>query len=160
MHRLTVSLAAAALLALSAGASFAQSDQPDATIEYSGGSIAAGIGYSWGHGVLHFKGEDYPITVNGLSIVNVGASSVKASGNVYHLTKIEEFPGNYTAITAGVTIAGGGAGTAMQNQHGVVMNIASTTQGLQFTLAPSGIAVALDGPPTPAPATGSTSPPR
>lgn len=158
MNRMIASLSAIALLVLIPGASVAQSDKPDATFDFSGGSIAAGIGYSWGSGVLHFHGMDYPFTVNGLSIVNVGASSVKASGNVYHLTKVEEFPGNYTAASAGVTVAGGGSVTAMQNQNGVVMHVAATTQGLQFTLAPSGVAVALAGPPTPM--SGSSSPPR
>jgi hypothetical protein len=148
MNRMIVTLSAVALLALSPQASMAQSDRPDATFEFSGGSVAAGIGYSWGHGTLHFQGKDYPFTANGLSIVNVGASSIKASGNVYHLTKVEDFPGNYTAISAGATVAGGGSVTAMQNQNGVVVHVAATTQGLQFTLAPSGVAFAFAGPPT------------
>lgn len=124
-----------------------QSEKPDATIDFSGGSVALGVGYSWGHGVLHFQGKDYPFTANGFSVVNVGASSVEASGNVYHLTKVEDFPGNYTAIAAGATIAGGGTGAAMENQHGVVIQATSRNQGLQLTLAPSGIAIALEGPP-------------
>jgi len=156
MNYKLASLFTVALLALTPGPSLAQSDKPDATFDFSGGSIAAGIGYSWGSGVLHFRGMDYPFTVNGLSIVNVGASSVKASGSVYHLTKVEDFPGNYTAVSAGVTVAGGGSVTAMQNQNGVVMHVAATNQGLQFTLAPSGVAVALAGPPTPM--SGSSSP--
>ena len=157
MNRTILSLAVVGLLALSPGVSLAD-DQPDATIDYSGGSAALGIGYSWGQGVLHYKGMNYPFKVNGLSIADVGASSVQASGSVYHLSKIEDFPGNYTAASAGVTIAGGGSGTAMQNQNGVVVQMGATTQGLQFTLAPSGIAFALEGSPTPM--AGSSSPPR
>lgn len=155
MNRTILSLAVVGLLALSPGVSLAD-DQPDGTITYQGGSAALGIGFSWGQGILHFKGMDYPFKVNGLSIANVGASSIQASGTVYHLSSIEQFPGNYTAATAGVTIAGGGGGTAMQNQNGVVIQMGATTQGLQFTLAPSGIAVALEGSPTPM--AGSSSP--
>ncbi len=160
MRSMIASLAAVALLALSPGASLAQSDQPDATVDFSGGSVAAGIGFSWGSGTLHFKGMDYPFSVKGLSVADVGASSVQTSGNVYHLTKVEDFPGNYTAITAGVTIAGGGSGTAMRNQNGVVMQVSSTNKGLQFTLAPSGISVAFAGSPMRAaePASGTTTP--
>jgi len=44
----------------------------------------------------------------------------------------------------------------MQNQNGVVVQMGATTQGLQFTLAPSGIAIALEGSPTPM--AGSSSP--
>ena len=130
-----------------AASSGAQSEKPDATIEFSGGSVALGIGYSWGHGVLHFQGKDYPFTANGFSVVNVGASSVEATGNVYNLKKVEDFPGNYMAAAAGATVAGGAAGAAMENQHGVVIRATSKNQGLQLTLAPSGIAIALEGPP-------------
>ena len=157
MNRMISSLAAVALLGLTSGASLAQSDRPDATFDYSGGSIAAGIGYSWGHGVLHFQGKDYPCSVSGLSIVNVGASSIKGSGNVYHLTKAEDFPGNFTAITAGATVAGGASVSSMTNQNGVVMNLSETHAGLQFTLAPSGVAVAFSGPPTEMSGSGSSS---
>ena len=148
MNHMIASLAALALLTLSPVAR-AQSDAPDASVDFSGGSVAVGIGYSWGQGVLHFKGMNYPLKVSGLSVANVGASSISASGNVYHLTKVEDFGGTYTAATAGMTIAGGAAATAMQNQNGVVMNVTSTTRGLQFTLAPSGISVAFEGEPTP-----------
>jgi hypothetical protein len=141
--------------ALLCSSAFAQTSQPpapttekpDATLDYSGGTVAAGIGYSWGHGVLHFEGKDYPFTVNGLNAVNVGASSVTASGKVYHLKKAEDFPGTYFTMTVGVTLAGGAAGVMMENKQGVVIEATSTNQGLQLSLAPSGITLAFDGPP-------------
>jgi hypothetical protein len=145
---ITVVFATTMLLLGMSVSSEAQSDKPVATIDYSGGSVAAGIGFSWGHGVLHFQGKDYRFTTNGLDIIDVGASSVEASGKVYNLKEIEDFPGNYVAATAGATVAGGAGAVAMQNQHGVVIEAVSTTAGLQLTLAPSGIAVALEGPPT------------
>lgn len=151
MNRMTVSLSAAALLALAAGTGWAESAKPDATFEYSGGSVAAGIGYSWGHGVLHYKGKDYPFTANGLDVVDVGAVSVEASGTVQHLSKVADFPGNFTALTAGLTVAGGGAETTMKNQNGVVVHVRSTTEGVDLELAPGGIGVAFSGAPTPTP---------
>jgi len=42
--------------------------KPDAILQLSGGSIAAGIGFSWGSGTLTYKGKDYPVSVNGLSL--------------------------------------------------------------------------------------------
>lgn len=150
MNRVTVSLAAATLLALSAapaGFSWAAEEQPDAIIEYTGGSVALAMGYGWGKGVLHYKGMDYRFTVNGLTIGDVGGSAATLNGRVYHMTRIEDFPGNYLAFTAGATIGGGGTGAAMRNQNGVVVHIGGTTAGLQFTLAPTGVAVTLEGPP-------------
>jgi hypothetical protein len=59
--------------------------KPDATIRLSSGSVAAGIGFSWGKGTLTYKGKDYPISVKGLSIGKVGITKATASGEVYHL---------------------------------------------------------------------------
>ncbi|HEX9391102.1 MAG TPA: hypothetical protein VF928_07305 [Usitatibacteraceae bacterium] len=123
--------------------SFAAGDAPDATIELSGGTVAAGIGYTWGEGILHFQGKSIPVKVNGLSVASVGAGSIKASGDVYHLDKLADFNGNYTAVSAGLAIAGGGAATAMQNQNGVVIKLRTTTQGLQINLSVDGVALKL-----------------
>jgi len=122
-------------------------EKPDATFDYSGGTVAVGVGYTWGHGTLHFDGKDYPFSSNGMNVVNVGASSVTASGKVYHLTKIEDFPGTYFTMTAGVTLAGGATGVMMENQRGVRIEATSTNKGLQLSFAPSGITLTLEGPP-------------
>jgi hypothetical protein len=68
------------------GVSSAGAEQmPSGTIELSGGSVAAGVGYTWGNGTLIFEGKKYPIKVQGLSIVRVGVSDYTASGAVYNL---------------------------------------------------------------------------
>ena len=118
-------------------------DKPDGTLKLSGGSVAAGIGYTWGGGTLTYKGMTYEVELSGLSVADVGATKIEASGNVYHLNKLSDFDGNYTAATAGMTIAGGGSATAMQNQNGVVIQTVATTQGLKFALAASGVSLKL-----------------
>ncbi len=50
-------------------------DQPDATIKLHGGSVAVGIGYSWGGGTLTYKGKTYEVEVKGLSVGDVGIRS-------------------------------------------------------------------------------------
>jgi hypothetical protein len=114
-------------------------DTPDATIKLHGGSVAVGIGYSWGGGTLTYKGKTYEVEVKGLSVGDVGASQVEASGSVYHLAKLSDFDGNYTAAAAGVTVAGGASASTMKNQNGVTINLVSTTQGLKFTFAAAGV---------------------
>ena len=118
-------------------------EEPDATIELKGGTVGVGIGYSWASGTLHYQGKSIPVTIKGLSVANVGAGSVTASGDVYHLAKIGDFAGNYTAASAGAAVAGGGAVTAMQNENGVVIKLRSTTQGLAFNLSVEGVAIKL-----------------
>jgi len=70
-------------------------------------------------------------------------SKAEATGSVYNLKRLEDFNGNYTGVTAGVTIAGGAGATAVQNQNGVVINLVSTTQGLKFKLSVDGVKLTL-----------------
>jgi len=135
------SIAIAAGLALFVAAvAQGQDKTPDATIEFSGGSIAAGVGFSWGSGTLTYKGVKYPITVSGLSVgASAGATSVTASGSVFNLNRIEDFDGNYTAVATGATIGGGASVLTMKNQNGVVIDKVATTQGLKISLDAAGV---------------------
>ena|ERR1051325_5692906 len=114
-------------------------DKPDATLDLSGGSFAAGIGFSWGKGTLTFKGKEYPISVSGLSLGKVGLTKASARGNVYGLKKLKDFDGNYTSTGAGMTLAGGRSAVAMKNQHGVKVAVYSTNKGVDVTLGGAGV---------------------
>ena len=116
---------------------------PDASIELSGGSVAAGIGYGWGHGTLVFHGKRYPVTVSGLSLASVGVAGFSAAGNVYGLRSLHDIDGVYASVAAEGTLVGGAGATAMRNQNGVVINMTSTTEGLNLTLAAESVKVAL-----------------
>src|SRR5882757_7931227 len=74
---------------------------PDGTIELSGGSVAVGIGYTWGSGKLVFQGRQHQLKVTGISIADVGVSEYNATGSVYNLKKLEDIEGTYAAATAG-----------------------------------------------------------
>jgi hypothetical protein len=113
--------------------------KPDGTIKLSAGSVAAGIGVSWGSGTLSYEGKSYPISVSGLDVGSVGASKITASGSVYHLKSLADFDGNYTAAEAGATVGGGGGALAMKNQNGVVVKLGATTRGVKLTLGASGV---------------------
>src|SRR5947208_13749905 len=117
--------------------------KPDATVRLSSGSFAAGIGFSWGKGTLTYKGKDYPISVKGLSLGKVGITGVTASGDVYHLKKLEDFDGNYTGVGAGMTLAGGRSAVTVKNQNGVRIRLISTTQGVDVTVAKGGVEMKL-----------------
>jgi hypothetical protein len=112
---------------------------PDATLRLSGGSVAAGVGVSWGGGTLNYKGKDYPVDVKGLSVGDVGITKIEASGKVYNLKSLDDFSGNYTTAAAGMTAAGGAGVAAMKNQNGVTVELVSTTQGVKFTIGAGGV---------------------
>ena len=128
---------------LYAATAVAADEQPSGTVSISTTSIAIGIGTQWGSGVLLFKGKQHNFDVRGLSIIDVGVTTISAHGDVYHLNKIEDFAGTYTAVEAAGALAGGGGAAAMKNQKGVVMKIKSTQQGLKFKLAPEGLTVKM-----------------
>jgi hypothetical protein len=118
-------------------------DKPDGRIELSGGSVAVGIGYSWAGGTLTYQGKKYEVEVKGLSVGDVGVSKAEAAGDVYHLAKLADFDGNYTAAAAGATVAGGASASIMKNQNGVEIRLVSTTQGLKFTFAAEGVSMKI-----------------
>jgi hypothetical protein len=121
----------------------ASEGSPDATIQLSSGSFAAGIGFNWGSGTLTYKGKDYPISVKGMSLGKVGLSKATARGNVYNLKHLRDFDGNYTSAGAGMTLAGGRNAVAMKNQNGVKVAVYSTTRGLDVTVGGAGVEMRL-----------------
>jgi hypothetical protein len=115
----------------------------EGTVTFTGGAFALGIGFQWGNGTLTYQGRQYPFRVNGLSVVDVGATSVTGSGTVRNLRNISDFSGNYVSFSAGATVAGGGALTSLRNQNGVTIEGVTTSQGVRLTLAPGGVNIAL-----------------
>lgn len=110
-----------------------------ATLTLESKSVAVGVGYSWGNGVLRYQGKSYPFKVDGLAVNAVGVSRSDATGNVYNLKNLSDFEGTYTAIDVGGT-AGGGKGIAsMRNGNDVRVTLHSTSQGLEVKAAPEGV---------------------
>ncbi len=150
MRSLLVSFAACALLSAAAYAADPESSapvandaKPDGTMSLKGGSVAAGIGYTWGHGDLTYREGAHEFSIKGVSVVDVGATNFTASGNVYNLKKLADFAGNYVAAGAGITVAGGGTAVYLKNEHGVVIKLIATDVGLKFKLSADGVHVAL-----------------
>ena len=118
-------------------------EKPDATLKLSAGSVAAGVGFSWGEGTLTYQGKTHQVEVSGLSVGDVGASKVEATGEVFHLKKLADFDGNYTAAAAGATVGGGASAAVMKNQNGVTIQLTSTNQGLKFAFAAAGVSLKI-----------------
>ena len=116
---------------------------PDATLSLSGGQVAVGVGYTWGSGTLDFDGAPHAFSISGVSVANVGASSLNASGKVYNLKQLKDFAGTYASVAAGVTVGGGGSVAYLRNQNGVVIMLTSTQEGLDFQLSGNGTKITL-----------------
>jgi len=112
-------------------------------IRFSGGEVAAGIGFSWGDGTIAFRGQQRPFHISGFSVANVGIADLTATGQVYHLRRLEDFAGRYVEVAAGATIGGGGSVAYLRNAKGVVIEISATTAGLDFQLSSNGVDISL-----------------
>jgi hypothetical protein len=114
------------------------------TVTVTATSVAAGIGWSWGSGTLTMlDGSEHRFKVSGLDVVAVGVKQATGVGNVYNLKKLEDFEGQYVKAAAGAAVGGGMGATSMRNDKGVVINLTSVGQGIDFRLAVSGMEVKL-----------------
>src|SRR5689334_2699222 len=68
---------------------------PDGTVEMSEVQAAYIASGSGGSGVLNYRGRRFPFTVGGAGVGGIGASTLNASGEVYNLNDIAQFPGTY-----------------------------------------------------------------
>ena len=151
MRTATLSLLACTLFAYGAFANDSQTDEsttaphapPDATLDVSAGSVAVGIGVLWGHGNLTYTGAKHLFRISGVSVVDIGAAHLDAKGDVYNLSKLEDFNGIYTSVATGVTIAGGGSAAVLRNEHGVVIRLVSRNSGLRLNLSAEKISLKL-----------------
>jgi outer membrane protein OmpA-like peptidoglycan-associated protein len=136
----------------------AEEGYPDATLKIRVNSFALGFGFSWGSGTLTYQGKDYPVDIQGFSLIDIGASRIDAVGRVYNLNNINDFNGNYAGVDGGLTIAGGANAAALRNQNGVNVVFVSTSRGLEFTFGFSSVIMKVNMPetaaaaPPPAPA--------
>lgn len=113
--------------------------KPNGTIEVEAEQLRLLLGGARGKGVLTYQGKTYPFTMKAGSVGGVGINKVTATGNVYFLDKLEDFPGKYSAVSAGATVGKGVGASQFENPKGVLLDVRSKTEGLALTL---GIAVA------------------
>jgi hypothetical protein len=143
-----VSAAALSANAASSSAPVAEGSIPTAYVWLSGGSVAVGIGFTWGHGTLYYSKDQkqYKFKLSGISVADVGAAGITAEGEVYNLTNPADLAGDYSAVTAGVTIIEGGSVAYLKNSNGVVIKLHSQTGGLRFNLSANGMHITLQKP--------------
>jgi outer membrane protein OmpA-like peptidoglycan-associated protein len=133
----------------------AQNAQPWVQMQTTSAMIGIGGGSGEGQISLPNLGTNcvYPFRVSGFGAgLQVGISRASAAGPVSNLTRLEDFPGRYSATHGEATILAGGGGTEMRNNaNNVAMTLSSQTQGLQIGFAGGGVTVNMPVPPPTAP---------
>ena len=119
--------------------------------EAATGSIALHIasagfifGVTGGSGTLSFEGRQYPLSVGGISAgALIGASATDLIGTASHLHSPGDIAGIYSAIGAGLSVAGGRQVAQLTNARGVVLRLHGRQVGFSFSIDLSGMSISL-----------------
>jgi len=132
------------LLLAATGSPAAQ--EPDGTVKITRRSVAEGVGLSWGDGVLTYNGRDYLFTFQARGLlrnVDTEIAATELSGQVFNLSKAENFNGNYQKVEAATSDSTGGSRATIKNQNGVIVILVSTVEGRKFNLGPDGMDIEI-----------------
>jgi hypothetical protein len=117
---------------------------PDGTVdmhEVQAAYIGSG---STGTGVLFFRGTEYPFEVGGVGVGGFGLSTIDATGEVYNLRELGQFPGTYGQARYGFAIGTlSGGDLWMQNEAGVIMHLKAKGEGLMLSLGGDAVVIRM-----------------
>ncbi len=103
--------------------------------------VAIGVGFTKGEGYLRYKGDDFKFQVTGLSAMGLGVTTLNATGEVYNLLNLDDFPGTYFGFEGGGTFIEGSKGLVLKNNKGVVLNLKAEQQGMDLKLGNEGLKI-------------------
>lgn len=92
-----------------------------------------GPGYGWGRGVLHYKGQDYDIRVNGGGGPAIGYSNACAQGTVTNLGSVEQFDDTFWSVGTEATAGHGSSQMIFQNSRGAELHLSARTSGVRVS---------------------------
>jgi hypothetical protein len=101
------------------------------------------FGVAGGRGTLRYMGKTYPLSIGGVSVGTFGVASADLVGRAYHLRRAQDIAGTYTALSAGVAVAGGARTARLRNSNGIVMELRGRQVGLEISLDLSGMTVSM-----------------
>ena len=101
------------------------------------------VGVGGGSGVLHFKGKNYRLSVGGVGVGTIGAAGMDLVGTASNLRTAADIAGTYSAVSAGIAVAGGAKAATLQNSNGVVLQLQGRQVGFEASLSLSGLTISL-----------------
>ena len=99
---------------------------------------------SGGAGSLSFRGAQYPFDVGGVGVGGIGLSTIEATGEVYNLRDLAQFPGTYGQARYGFAIGTASAGDLwLQNEAGVILHLKAKRTGLMLSLGGDAMVISM-----------------
>ena len=118
-------------------------NMPNGSIHIENWNIQAIAKMTVGRGELGFNGQVYAFEIGGVGAGGVGVNKINATGQVYHLEDINDFPGKYFEVEATGTLFVGASAIAMENEKGVVIKLTSSNKGLNLAVGPKGVDITM-----------------
>jgi len=143
MRMMKYTLGAIAVVLLTAATGQPDMRVPSATITIDERQFGFLIGGSIGGGSLQFGDTLYPFKIGGVSFGDIGVSHVRGFGRVFNLARVMDFAGTYTRVAASATIGNGSGLLRLRNKHGVVIELDTTSKGLQLSAGAGGVKVTM-----------------
>ena len=117
---------------------------PDGTIDMQEVQVAYLASGGGGNGTLFYQGGVYPFTIGGLGVGGIGASTISASGEVYKLNSLAQFPGAYVQGRYGFAFGDRSGGDLwLQSEAGVILHLKAKREGLMLSLGGDAIAISM-----------------
>jgi lipid-binding SYLF domain-containing protein len=102
------------------------------------------FGVTGGSGTLTFRGRQYPLNVGGISAgALVGVSATDLVGTASNLHSPGDIAGLYSAVGAGMSVAGGRSAAQLSNANGVRLRLHGRQVGFSFSIDLSGMSISL-----------------
>jgi hypothetical protein len=102
------------------------------------------FGVSGGNGTLTFRGQQFPLSVGGIRAgALIGISAADLVGTASNLHSPGDIAGIYSAIGAGLSIAGGRTSAQLSNANGVVLRLHGRQVGFSFSIDLAGMSISL-----------------
>ena len=121
----------------------APSTPPSATLKITEWSAAYYASAAGGKGTLYYNGGRHHFTISGLGAGGIGGQKISATGKVYNLNRLSDFPGTYHGVSRGLTLIEGQMHAKLTNGNGVVMYLAAQTKGLASSMGAQAFEVNL-----------------
>ena len=95
-------LMAAVVLAATPSRSYAESGSVSMRLS----KVGFIVGVGGGSGTLNFKGRQYRLSISGVSAGTIGVATMQLVGTATNLRTAADIAGSYSAVSAGVAVAG------------------------------------------------------
>jgi hypothetical protein len=116
---------------------------PSGSIHFEEWQFMALLADNEGHGTLGYNRKTYKFKVTGMGAGGYGVDKLSATGEVYRLKDIANFPGNYSELRGGIVLGKGIGGLYIRNDKGVAIKLKTHAEGVALSIGVQGLTIQM-----------------